>query len=132
MRGENEGGKGFILAHPKKWIRGRYFGDIHTSKFASLLLRLQVEVEIVYTDHFWRQFERRKRASPVELTTELIEDAIKTPDLVMKDPRHPSREWRIKKIAGRCLKIVVENEGHRVTAITLMFDRTLRRKGLCK
>jgi hypothetical protein len=63
---------------------------------------------------------------------ELVEDTIKNPDFVMQDPKFPEREWRVKKIAGRCFKVIVEGRGEEVVAITLMFDRVLRRKGLCK
>jgi len=89
-------------------------------------------LRIVYIKHFWEQFEDRKRHSPVPLTMELVEDTIKNPDFVMQDPRYPEREWRVKKIAGRCFKVIVEDMGEEIVAITLMFDRTLRRKGLCK
>ncbi|SNR73762.1 DUF4258 domain-containing protein [Desulfurobacterium atlanticum] len=89
-------------------------------------------MRIIYTRHFCEQLEERKRNSPVPLTIELIEDTIKNPDLVMQDPKYSKREWRIKKVAGRCFKVIVEDMGKEIVAITLMFDRTLRRKGLCR
>ena len=89
-------------------------------------------MRIVYTKHFWEQFEDRRRHSPVPLTLELVEDTIKNPDFVVQDPKRPGREWRVRKIAGRCFKVIVEDEGDSIVAITLLFDRILRRKGLCK
>jgi hypothetical protein len=59
-------------------------------------------------------------------------EAIENPDFVIEDPKHVSREWRIKKIEGYCLKVVVEIFPDRLVAITLFFDRNLRRKGLCR
>ena len=87
---------------------------------------------VLYVKHFLEQFEERKRHSPVPLTFELVEETINSPDLVLQDPKHPDREWRIKKVAGRCFKVIVENKGNEIIAITLMFDRVLRRKGLCR
>ena len=77
-------------------------------------------MKIEYTSHFWEQFRDRKEISPVELSIEIIED------------RKPKREGRIKKIQGRCLKVVVEKETNKLKVITIFWDRTLRRKGLCK
>ena len=89
-------------------------------------------MEIIYTKHFWDRFHRRKSESPVPLTEELVKSAIIFPDFTLPDSKHPSREWRVKKIAGRCLRIVVEVERDKLKVITLMFDRNLRRKGLCE
>ncbi len=89
-------------------------------------------MEIVYTDHFWDRFHRRQKESPVPLTIELIKSTIESPDFILSDPKHSSREWRIKKISGRCLRVVVERKEDRLLVITLLFDRSLRRKGLCK
>jgi len=89
-------------------------------------------LEVIYTDHFWDRFQRRQKESPVPLTIELVESAILSPDLTLPDKKHPSREWRIKKVAGRCLRVVVEPTGSRLIVITLLFDRKLRRKGLCE
>ena len=88
-------------------------------------------MEIFYTNHFWKQLAQRSRTSPVELTIELVESTVLDPDFVMDDPKYPEREWRVKRIAGRCLKVIVEDRGERVIVVTVMFDRTLRRKGLC-
>ncbi|RUM42262.1 MAG: DUF4258 domain-containing protein [Desulfurobacterium sp.] len=89
-------------------------------------------MEVVYTEHFWDRFYRRKKESPLPLTLELVELAIFSPDFVLPDKNHPNRECRIKKVKGRCLKVVVEPCGKKLVVITLMFDRNLRRKGLCE
>lgn len=89
-------------------------------------------MKIVFTDHFMQQFEMRRQNSPVPLTWEVIKDTIQKPDITMPDPEHPSRVWLIKKIEGRCLKIIMEVKGDEMKAITVFFDRGLRRKGLCK
>ena len=89
-------------------------------------------MQIVYVKHFWKQFADRRRHSPVPLTMELVGNTIRNPDFIMQDPKYPEREWRIRKIAGRCFKVIVERDGEKIVAITLMFDRILRRKGLCK
>ncbi len=88
-------------------------------------------MKIEYTSHFWEQFRDRKEISPVELSIEIIEDTIRNPDFIIED-RKPKREGRIKKIQGRCLKVVVEKETNKLKVITIFWDRTLRRKGLCK
>ena len=89
-------------------------------------------MRIVYTNHFWEQFKERGRHSPVPITIELIEETINNPDFSIQDPKYPEREWRVKKVAGRCFKVIVENRDNEIVAITLMFDRVLRRKGLCR
>jgi len=86
---------------------------------------------ISYTAHFWDRFYRRQKESPVPLTKELVESAILSPDFILPDPKHPKREWRIKKISGRCLRVVVELSGNKLIVITVLFDRNLRRRGLC-
>ena len=88
-------------------------------------------MEIEYTAHFWEQFKERKEMSPIELTIEIVEDAIKNPDFIVADKK-PYREGRIKKIQGRCLKVVVEKYGNKLKVITVFWDRGLRRKGLCE
>ncbi len=88
-------------------------------------------MEIEYSQHFWEQFKERVKLSPVELTLEIIEDTIKNPDFIVED-RKPYREGRVKKIQGRCLKVVVEKEFNKLKVITIFWDRTLRRRGLCK
>jgi len=50
----------------------------------------------------------------------------------MRDPKYPKREWRVKKIARRCFKVIVENKEEKIIAITLMFNRVLKNRGLCK
>ncbi len=90
-------------------------------------------MHIVYTRHFKLRFERRRETSPVPLTWELVESTILHPDFVMPDPSFPNRHWRVKKISGHCLRVVVEvpETGDYLIAVTLLFDRKLRRKGLC-
>ncbi len=88
-------------------------------------------MKIEYTRHFWEQFKERNEKSPIKLTIEIVEDTIKNPDFVVKD-RKPNREGKVKKINGRCLKIIVEKENNKLKIITIFWDRTLRRKGLCK
>ncbi len=65
------------------------------------------------------------------ITPELIKEFVLAPDLILDDPKHESREWRIKKIKNRCLRIVVEDRGDKLEVVTVFFDRTLKRKGLC-
>jgi hypothetical protein len=89
-------------------------------------------LRIIYTDHFWDRFQRRQKESPVPLTIQLVESAILSPDFTLPDKKCPNREWRIKKIAGRCLRVVIESSGDRLVVVTLMFDSNLRRKGLCE
>jgi len=89
-------------------------------------------MKIEFVKHFWERFEWRKEKVPFELTRSMILETIKNPDIVMQDPKHPLREWRIKKIKGYCLKVIVEVYPDRLVAITLFLDRKLRRKGLCK
>jgi len=43
-----------------------------------------------------------------------------------------ARDFSIKKVKNRCLKIVVEPEEDILVIITAYFDRTLKRKGLCE
>ncbi len=52
--------------------------------------------------------------------------------MVFPDNKNPSREWRVKKVKGYCLKVIVEKKVDTLIVITLFFDRGLRRKGLCK
>ena len=83
-------------------------------------------------NHLWKRLDRRKYdVDDFELTIELIEKAVRQPDFVVKD-RIPNREGRILKINGRCLKVVVEKENDKLIVITVFWDRTLKRKGLCK
>ena len=86
--------------------------------------------EIEFSNHFWNRFERRKN-DVIELTIELIKDTVLNPDFTVEDIK-PNREGRIKKINGRCLKVIVEVEKDKLKIITVFWDRTLRRKGLCK
>jgi hypothetical protein len=88
-------------------------------------------LRIVYTEHFWDRFRRSQKEAPVPLTEELIESAILYPNFTMPDPKYPEREWRVKKISGRCLRIVVEPSEDKLIVITVLFDRNLRRKRLC-
>jgi hypothetical protein len=87
---------------------------------------------IRYTKHFWEQFKERGKHSPVPLTIELVEETLQNPDMVLNDPKYSKRKWLIKKVAGRCFKVIVETGKEEIVVITLMFDRVLRRKGLCK
>lgn len=86
-----------------------------------------------FTKHFWDKWkERGDFFLEVGLSPEKIVDFTFSPDFVMPDPKRPEREWRIKRIGDRCLKIVVEVERNTLIIVTAYFDRTLRRKGLCK
>jgi hypothetical protein len=91
-------------------------------------------MKIEYIPHFWDRFNRRKKESPIPLTLELIEDTVINPDFILSDPNFDHREWRIKKINGRCLRVIVElpSQDDRLIVITVMFDRNLKRKGLCE
>ncbi|GAB6887332.1 hypothetical protein JCM13304A_08300 [Desulfothermus okinawensis JCM 13304] len=66
------------------------------------------------------------------VTPEKIIEFASNPDFNLPDDIFSNREWRIKKINGRCLKIVIEYRGNEIIIITAYFDRTLRRKGLCE
>ena len=89
-------------------------------------------MEIRITKHLWNRLNRRKHdVDEVELTIELIEEAVRQPDLIVED-RIPNREGRVLKINGRCLKVVVEKESDKLIVVTVFWDRTLKRKGLCK
>ena len=89
-------------------------------------------MKVEFSEHFWKRFEERKRNAPVELTKEILLEAISRPDLIIPDPKNPSREWRIRKIEGYCLKVIVEVMSDGLVALTLFFDRKLRRQGLCE
>jgi hypothetical protein len=90
-----------------------------------------LNLKIVYTQHFWDRLRRRQKESPVPLSKELITSVIISPDFILPDPKHSEREWRVKKVSGRCLRVVVEASRDKLIVITVMFDRSLRRKGLC-
>ena len=66
------------------------------------------------------------------VTPELITEFVANPDAVMDDPKHEGREWRVKKVGDRCLRIVVEHRGDKLEVVTVFFDRTLKRRGLCE
>ena len=84
------------------------------------------------SDHFWAKWEERKDFMLKEgITPYTIKEFALNPDIVLPDDIYPSRSWHIKRIRGRCLKIVVERTGDKLIVITAYFDRTLRRKGLC-
>jgi len=65
------------------------------------------------------------------ITPEKIIEFVRNPDLTLPDPKHSNREWKIKRIGNRCLRIVVEIKEDKLEIVTAFFDRTLRRKGLC-
>jgi len=65
------------------------------------------------------------------VTLEKIMEFVEEPDLIIQDPNHSDREWRIKRIGSRCLKIVVEVKEDKLDIVTVFFDRTLKRRGLC-
>jgi hypothetical protein len=59
-----------------------------------------------------------------------IEAAIRSPDLVEADPRHPNRTRSYKAIVefgGRLLRVVHRAEGDDIMVITAHFDRGARR-----
>ena len=86
-----------------------------------------------FTKHFWNKWEERKEFfDKFEITPEKIVQFASKPDITLPDDIFPNREWRIKKINSRCLKIVVEQEDDILVIITAYFDRTLKRKGLCE
>ncbi len=89
-------------------------------------------MEIEFSEHFWRRFEDRRKKAPIKITKEIVIQTIEKPDFTMPDPHDPSREWRVKKIQGYCLKVIVELGQDKIVAITLFLDRRLRRKGLCR
>lgn len=92
-----------------------------------------MEVRVEFTRHFWLRWERRKEEMLKNgITPELIKEFVLDPDLIFDDPKHEGREWRIKKVKSRCLRIVVEDKGDRLEVVTAFFDRTLKRRGLCE
>ena len=85
------------------------------------------------TKHFWDKWNQRKEFFLKQgITPEDIVEFAFNPDKVFPDDIFPTREWRLKKIGNRCLKIVVEEEDDILVIITAYFDRTLKRKGLCE
>jgi Domain of unknown function (DUF4258) len=59
-----------------------------------------------------------------------IDEAVRSPDLVEADPRHPERTRSYKAIAeygGRVLRVVHRAEGDDIVVITVHFDRGARR-----
>lgn len=90
-------------------------------------------MRVELTNHFWLRWERRKGEMLRHgITPEQIIEFTSNPDYVLDDPKHEGREWRIKKVGGRCLRIVTENKGDRLEVVTAFFDRTLKRRGLCE
>jgi len=90
------------------------------------------KLKVLFTDHFWEKWEERKDFFLKEgINPEKIQEFALFPDFTLPDDIFPNREWRIKRINGRCLKIVVEEEGNILIIVTAYFDRTLKRRGLC-
>lgn len=90
-------------------------------------------MNIEFTKHFWDIWEDRKEALTNNgIDPELIKIFATKPDIVIPDKQYENREWRIKKINGRCLKIVVEPKKDRLLIITVFFDRGLKRRNLCE
>jgi hypothetical protein len=86
-----------------------------------------------FTHHFWEKWQEREAFfKKHQITPEKIVEFTFNPDKVLPDDVFPNREWRLKKVGNRCLKIVVEPEGDILVIITAYFDRTLKRKGLCE
>ncbi|MEJ5338683.1 MAG: hypothetical protein ACK42C_07470 [Aquificaceae bacterium] len=50
----------------------------------------------------------------------IVEYAIE-PDYIIQDPKYVNRQWRIKKVAGRCLKIVTESSDDILIVVTVFF-----------
>ncbi len=87
---------------------------------------------IDFSKHFFIKWEERKSSFLAHgIDIESIIEFVKNPDFILEDDLFPNRRWCIKRIGGRCLKIVVEDKGDKLIIITAYFDRTLRRKGLC-
>ncbi len=81
------------------------------------------------TNHFWEKWEERKDFfKKLNITPEKIVEFAFNPDKVLPDDVLPNREWRIKKIGSRYLKIVVEPEGDILVIVTAYFDRTLKKR----
>ena len=60
------------------------------------------------------------KKAPVKIMKDMVIQSIENPDLIIPDPNNPSREWRIKKIQGYCLKVVVEFVQYTMIAITFI------------
>ncbi len=92
-----------------------------------------MEVRVELTKHFWLRWKRRKgEMLRNNVTPEMIKEFALNPDLILNDPKHEGREWRLKKVGDRCLRIVVESRENRLEIVTAFFDRTLKRRGLCE
>ena len=89
-------------------------------------------MKVEFSEHFWKRFEERRKKAPVKITKDTVIQTIENPDIIIPDPYNPSREWRIKKIEGYCLKVIVEHVQDGILVLTLFFDRGLRRRGLCE
>ena len=74
-------------------------------------------MEVEFTRHFWLRWEKRKE--------DMLRNGV-TPETINK-----GREWRVKKVGDRCLRIVAQAQRDRLEIIRAFFDRTLKRKGLC-
>ena len=82
-----------------------------------------------FTRHFWEKWNDRKDTFLKEgVNVNIIVEFALNPDLTLPDDVFPKREWRIKRVGNRRLKIVVEVEEDRLIIITAYFDRTFRRK----
>ncbi len=69
-------------------------------------------MKILFTKHFFERYEFRKEGFKQNgiASLEQIKNFILDPDLIIPDNIFEEREWRIKKINKKCLKIVVEKD----------------------
>ncbi|MEN3028647.1 MAG: DUF4258 domain-containing protein [Aquificaceae bacterium] len=89
-------------------------------------------LRVKITPHFEKRWnERGKFMESLGITIEKILYYIHNPDLVLDDPLYPDRKYYVKRVEGRCLKVVVEHREDILTPITVFFDRALRKKGIC-
>jgi len=85
-----------------------------------------------FTNHFWEKWKDRKEFFLKQgIDINKIVEFVNNPDIILPDDVFPNREWRIKKVGERCLKIVIEIQEDKLIIITAYFDRTLKRRKIC-
>ena len=73
----------------------------------------------------------RLRMRDRKMNLEWVERAIRAPDWMEPDPRHPTVERRfraIEEFGGRILRVACVETAATIRVISVMFDRNARRK----
>lgn len=90
-------------------------------------------MKVSFTKHFWDNWKKREpEINKLGVDINQLIQFVLIPDIIMKDPKIADRDWRIKKLDGRCLRIVTESKEDEIVVVTAFLDRTLRRKGICR